>query len=197
MMKQNEQSSVHRPHITEVRAEHRRLRYKMRYRRTLLSTVAVLLVAAAAAILVATLVMPVLRIYGTSMSPTLHDDEIVASIAEKEFKTGDIVAFYYGNKILVKRCIAGPGDWVEIDGDGNVTVNGVLLVEPYLTEKTLGICDLEFPYQVPDEHWFLMGDNRAESVDSRSEQLGCIRTEDMIGRIFFRIWPLNQAGGIQ
>ncbi len=182
------------PTLEQLQAERDRLRYKRRYARTLRTTLYALIVVAAAAVLVATLWMPVLQIYGSSMAPTLTDGDIVVCLKSDEFQTGDLVAFYYGNKLLVKRVICGPGDWVDIDDDGSVYVNNKPIDEPYIHQKALGESDLQYPYQVPDERWFLMGDNRAISVDSRSTQVGCVAQEQIVGRITFRIWPLNTIG---
>ena len=184
------------PTTEQLANERRRLRYKSKYNRTLRSTVAILVVVAALAVLIATLWMPVLRIYGSSMSPTLHDGQIVVSIKSSRFEPGDIAAFYHGNKLLIKRYIAGPGQWVDIDVDGNVFVDGTLLDEPYLAEKAYGQANIELPYQVPDERYFLMGDNRGVSVDSRNTAVGCVSTEQIVGKVIFRIWPLSAFGAI-
>ena len=156
-----------------------------------------LIVVAAVAVLVATIWMPVLQIYGASMAPTLDEGDIVISVKGSDFAPGDLVAFYMGNKILVKRCIAGPGQWVDIDADGNVYVDGELLDEPYLTEKALGDCDIELPYQVPDNRYFCMGDHRSTSVDSRSTTVGCVSDEQIVGKIVFRVWPLPGFGALR
>ena len=184
------------PTTQQLANERRRLRYKSRYNRTLRSTVAILLVVAALAVLIAMLWMPVLRIYGSSMAPTLQDGQIVVCVKSARFEPGDIAAFYHGNKLLIKRYIAGPGQWVELDGDGNVFVDGTLLDEPYLTEKAYGQTNIELPYQVPDERYFLMGDNRSVSVDSRNTAVGCVSTEQIAGKVVFRIWPLSAFGPI-
>ena len=185
------------PSSTEVELELRRERYKNRYKRTLKSTVSALVTAAAAAVLVATLWMPVLQIFGSSMTPTLQEGQIVVSVKAKDLEKGDIVAFYYGNKVLVKRYIAGAGSWVDILEDGTVTVDGVVLEEPYLTEKAFGICDLELPYQVPEESYFLMGDHRETSVDSRHSSVGCISAEQIVGKITYRVWPFAVFGRVK
>ena len=185
------------PTTEQIEQERNRLRHKRRYSRTLKSTIAILVVVAAAAILVATLWMPVLQIYGTSMTPTLEDGQIVVSVKSSNFKTGDIVAFYHGNKLLIKRFIAGPADWVDIDADGNVSVNGTVLDEPYITEKAYGETNITLPYQVPDNRYFLMGDNRDVSVDSRNTAVGCVSDEQIVGKVIFRIWPLSQFGPVQ
>lgn len=182
------------PTAEQLDMERRRLRYKRRYNRTLRSTVAILIVVAALAVLAATLWMPVLRVYGSSMAPTLHNGEILVSVKTKGFSSGDIIAFYHGNKLLIKRYIAGSADYVNIDEDGAVSVNGTLLDEPYLAEKAYGEADIEFPYQVPDQRYFVMGDNRSVSIDSRSSIVGCIAGDQIVGKVVFRVWPLSAFG---
>lgn len=195
MNKQAEKRQV--PDVDRLKEELKRERYKYRYMGMLRSTVSTLVVVAALAILVATLWMPVLQIYGSSMTPTLEEGQIVISVKGTDFQQGDLVAFYLGNKLLVKRVIAGPADFVSIADDGTVSVNGQVLDEPYVDELALGQCDLLFPYQVPDERYFLMGDHRATSVDSRSSVVGCVAEEQIVGRIVLRVWPLSQMGGIE
>lgn len=185
-----------RPTLAQLEAELKRVNYRRRYGRVLRSTIYSLVVVAALAVLVATIWMPVLQIYGSSMNPTLTEGDIVLSVKGTDFQPGELVAFYMGNKVLVKRCIAGPGQWVDIDRDGNVYVDGELLDEPYLTEKALGDGNIEMPYQVPESRWFCMGDQRATSVDSRHDSVGCISEEQIVGRIVFRIWPLNVFGAL-
>ena len=182
------------PTAEQLDMERRRLRYKRRYNRTLRSTVAILIVVAALAVLAATLWMPVLRVYGSSMAPTLHNGEILVSVKTKDFSSGDIIAFYHGNKLLIKRYIAGSADYVNIDEDGAVSVNGTLLDEPYLAEKAYGEADIEFPYQVPDQRYFVMGDNRSVSIDSRSSIVGCIAGDQIVGKVVFRVGPLSAFG---
>lgn len=185
------------PSATEVEQELKREQYKRRYRRTLKSTLFALVTAAAAAVLVATLWLPVLQIFGSSMTPTLKEGQIVVSIKDNEMEPGDIVAFYYGNKVLIKRYIAGPGTWVDIQEDGTVLLDGEVLDEPYLTEKAFGICDLELPYQVPEGTYFLMGDQRDTSVDSRHSSVGCISADQIVGKIVYRVWPLEVFGTVK
>ena len=185
-----------RPSVEQLEEELNRVKYKQRYRVVLKSTVYTLITVAAVAVLVATLWLPVLQIYGSSMTPTLQDGEIVCSVKTADLEQGDIVAFYYNNKILVKRVIAGPGEWVDISPEnGNVYINDMLLEEPYLTEKNFGDADIELPYQVPDGKIFVMGDHRATSVDSRHTAVGCVAEEQIVGKIVFRVWPLDQIGG--
>lgn len=179
------------PDVELLKKELDRVNYKTKYRSVLKSTIFMLVVVAAIAVLVATTWLPVLQIYGSSMTPTLNEGEVVVSVKGSSFKQGDLIAFYYGNKILVKRCIATPGQWVDIDEDGNVYVDGKRLNEPYVKEKAFGDCDIKLPYQVPEDRYFCLGDHRETSVDSRNSSVGCISKEQIIGRIFFRIWPLN------
>ena len=184
------------PSAEQLEAELKREKYKRRYHSVLRSTIYTLITVAAIAVLVATLWLPVLQIYGSSMTPTLQDGEIIFSVKTADLEPGDIVAFYYNNKILVKRVICGPGDWVNIDEDGTVYVNEVRLKEPYLAEKALGDCNIELPYQVPDGKIFVMGDHRSTSEDSRNTAVGCVAQEQIVGKIIFRIWPLNRLGDV-
>ena len=182
------------PTLAQLKAELKRERHRRTYGLTLRSTIYSLITVAAVAVLVATLFLPVLQIYGTSMTPTLYDGDVVVSVKTGRLERGDVVAFYYNNKILVKRVIAGPGQWVDIDEDGSVYVDGELLDEPYVEEKALGTCNIELPYQVPDGRWFVMGDHRSVSVDSRDQSVGCVFEEQIVGRLTFRLWPLNRIG---
>lgn len=180
--------------VEQLEQELKREIYKKRYRRVLRSTVYTLITVAAAAVLAATLLLPVLRIYGTSMTPTLENGDIVAAVKGSKFERGNIIAFWLNNKILVKRVIAQPGEWVDIDEDGNVSVNGEPLEEPYLVEKALGECDIDLPYQVPEGRIFVMGDHRSTSLDSRNSTVGCVAEEQIVGKLMFQIWPIEGFG---
>lgn len=194
-MKQNEKNNADAlqslPSAEQLQGEIKREKYKLRYKRVLKSTVYALIVVAAVAVLIATLVLPVVQIAGTSMEPTLTEGDIVVLAKTKDPDRGDLCAFSYSNKILIKRVIGIPGDYIEIDGEGNVFVNGEYLDEPYLTVKALGECDVEFPFQVPENQFFLMGDQRDASIDSRSTVIGCVTDDQIVGKILFRIWPFD------
>ena len=181
----------------ELQSEIDRVAYQRKFRDTLRSTIFILITVAAAAVLIATLILPIFRIVGTSMSPTLDEGNVVLALKDKNVHQGDLVAFYYNNRVLVKRVIATSGEWVSIDANGNVYVNDQLLNEPYLKEKSLGSCDLDFPYQVPDGTVFVMGDHRDVSIDSRTKAMGCISGDEMIGKLWIRIWPLKQFGAVR
>lgn len=182
--------------IKELRQELRRVKYNNKFAATLFNTIGTLVVVAAAAILVANLWLPILQVTGTSMSPTLQEGQVLMASKGHDFKTGDVIAFYYNNKILVKRVIAMPGDWVNISEDGTVYVNDIAIDEPYLKEKALGDCNIELPYQVPESKIFVMGDNRSVSLDSRNTAIGCISEEQVVGRIAFAIWPLSKIAKV-
>lgn len=185
------------PTLEQMEEEIAYLKYRKKYGSALRGTIYSLAVVAAIAILIATLWMPVLQITGASMTPTLVDGQFVVAVKSNEFQPGDITAFYYNNKILIKRVIASAGDWVNIDEAGNVYVNGVLLEEPYLQEKALGECNIELPYQVPDGKVFVMGDDRAVSLDSRTTAVGPVSKEQVLGRVLFRVWPFGELGRIE
>lgn len=190
-------SSVELPSLELLEAELKKEQYKRSYRRVLKSTAFSLMVVAAVAVLIAVLLLPVLQISGTSMTDTLQNEDIVVAVNSSKFKTGDVVAFYYNNNILIKRVIASSGDWVDIDEDGNVYVNEVKLDEPYVKELALGECDIDLPYQVPDKKCFVMGDHRATSIDSRSTAVGCVSDDAVVGKILFRVWPLSEIGFVK
>lgn len=195
MMKRKRELVI--PEAEDLERELKRERYRHRYQNVLKSTVYTLITVSAIAILVATLWLPVLQIYGSSMTPTLSDGQIVFTVKTSDLEKGEVIAFYYNNKILVKRVIAGPGDWVNMDPDGTVYVNDVALDEPYIEEKAYGDCNIELPYQVPDGKIFVMGDHRSTSVDSRNTAVGCVAQEQIVGKIVFRIWPLKDIGLVQ
>lgn len=191
-----QKTPVEQPSLEQLEAELKRSQYKRNYGKTIRSTLFSLVVVAAIAVLVATLWMPVLRISGSSMVPTLCEGQIVVTVKTSSFEPGDIVAFYQGNKLLIKRYIAGPGDWVNIDAEGNVSVNGEELDEPYLVEKAYGETNIELPYQVPESRYFLMGDNRDVSIDSRNTSVGAVAEDQIVGKVVFRIWPLSVFGPV-
>ena len=179
------------PSTAEVKAERERLAYRSRYAWVLRSTVYALVVVAAIAVLLATLFLPVLQVSGDSMNPTLQDHDIIVLAKAGEMKTGDLCGFYWQNKLLLKRVIGLPGDVITLDEDGVVTVNGETLDEPYVDELALGECDIKFPYQVPENRYFVLGDHRATSVDSRSSVIGCVEKSQIVGKVFLRVWPLS------
>lgn len=177
--------------INQIESELKREKYKSKYIKVLKSTIYALIIIAALAALIATLIMPVLQISGDSMTPAYNSGEIVLTVKTNNLKSGDVIAFYHGNKILVKRIIAKEGNWVNITEDGKVYINGQLLDEPYVKELSLGEYNIEFPYQVPAQQLFVLSDNRSNNIDSRNTDIGCVKQEDIIGKILLRIWPLK------
>lgn len=181
------------PSTKELEAELHNEKYKSKYKKILKSTVYILLIVVAISAIVATLVFPVLKIYGTSMSPVVNNGDIVVAVKKNKFNSSDVVAFYYNNRMLVKRVIATPQDWVNIDEDGNIYVNNVLLDESYTYGKTVQ-GDIEYPFQVPSDSYFVLSDQREIMVDSRNKEIGCIKQEDIVGKVVFKVWPVGRFG---
>lgn len=194
---QAENQQLSTPSLEAIEGALKKEQYRNTYGRVLRSTIFSLIVVAAAAVLIAVLVLPVLQISGESMTDTLQDGDIVVAVNHSKFETGDVIAFYYNNNILVKRVIAYAGDWVDIDADGNVYVNGARLDEPYISDKALGECNIDLPYQVPDGRCFVMGDHRATSIDSRNTAVGCVSSDMVVGKILVRVWPLSELGTVK
>lgn len=190
-------AEIKRPNIEQLQTELNRLSYRSKYRKVLLSTIYTLIVVAAFSILISATFLPVLKIYGSSMTPTVSEGDIVVALKGSAFEKGDVIGLWYGDKLLVKRVIAGPGQWVNIDREGNVYVDDQLLDEPYLAEKAFGDCNIELPCQIPDDRYFVLGDHRATSQDSRNTVVGNIAKEQIVGRIIFRIWPFDRIGTVQ
>ena len=190
-MLHRKKKEVSLPTKKQVETERKRYRRQKAYNKALGGTVYVLTIVAAVAVLIATLVLPVLQIEGTSMEPTLHNGDIVLLMKTTRFNHGDLCGFTWNNKLLIKRVIGVPGDWIEIDTDGTVYLNGEMLDEPYVQEKAFGECDLEFPFQVPQEQYFVIGDMRESSIDSRNTLIGCIPKDQIVGKVFFRVWPIK------
>ena len=193
-MSEKNEKKVFVPSLKDIQTERKRIRRGSLYWKSLQSTIAVLVVVAAVAVLITTLFLPILQISGDSMSPTMENNEIIVLWKTKKFERGDLIGFYYQGKILLKRVVALPGDEVAIDAEGNVYVNGEILEEPYVPEKKLGDCDLEFPYKVPGTSYFVLGDRRSNSVDSRNSVIGAVSREDIIGKVFLRVWPIARFG---
>ena len=194
--KKNPPAVTDLPETEVIRTAYENVSYIDRLRQSIISTTNILIVVAAIAILVAMLFLPVLRIYGESMNATLHSGELVVSVKGAKFETGDVIAFYYNNNVLVKRVIATSGQWVDMDLDGNVYVNSQKIEEPYVDSKSFGEPDIDFPYQVPDDRVFVLGDNRSVSIDSRHLAVGCVTSEQIVGKIVFRVWPLTKLGPV-
>lgn len=195
-MSERDLAHVEIPSIEQVEAELSERKHKKEYGRALRNTICVLIVVAAIAVLISTLILPVLQASGGSMEPTLYDGDIIVLVKTDKYHTGELIGFYYQNKLLLKRVIASAGDYVDIDDNGVVMVNGKVIDEPYVSELSKGSCDISLPYQVPDGRIFVMGDHRAVSIDSRTKAVGCIETDQIVGRVFFRIWPLNRFSSI-
>lgn len=192
-----EPDSRKRPSSDEIAGEINTRRRNRRILRVVASTIGALLTVAAIVVLLATFLFPTLRIYGTSMTPTLEEGEIVVSVKTPTYHTGEVIAFYYNNKILVKRVICGPGDWFNMQKDGTVYINNVKIDEPYVSELGFGSCDLDLPYQVPEDQYFVMGDQRVTSIDSRMSQVGCVPMDRIVGRVILRVWPLSDVSVVE
>jgi signal peptidase I len=193
-MMTKEKKEISLPTRKQVETERKRYRRQKAYNKALRGTIYVLTIVAAVAVLIATLVLPVLQIEGTSMEPTLTNGDIVLLAKTTRFNHGELCAFTWNNKLLVKRVIGLPGDWIEIDTDGTIYLNGEQLEEPYVAQIAFGECDLEFPFQVPQEQYFVVGDMRENSVDSRNSLIGCIPKDQIVGKVFFRVWPFEKIG---
>ena len=191
-MKKNKNIST--PTLRQIETELRKEEYRSSRKRILRGSISTLIVIAAATVLISTFLLPVLKIYGTSMTPALDAGDIVVTVRSGSYNRGDVIAFYYNNKVLIKRIIGLPGEWVDIDENGNVSVDGEILEEPYLTEKSQGEYDIELPYQVPDGRYFIMGDHRQVSSDSRNSAVGCVSEEQIVGKLIFRVWPFSKIG---
>lgn len=189
-----QEDASRRPSQDQIAVELNERKRKRRVLGVVATTIGGLLTVAAVVVLLATFLFPTLRIYGTSMAPTLNEGEVVVSVKTPDYNAGDIVAFYYNNKILVKRVICGPGDWLDMSEDGTVYVNKQKVDEPYVSERGRGTCDIELPYQVPDGEWFVMGDQRLSSIDSRTMQIGCVAQDRMVGHVLLRVWPFDALG---
>ena len=191
-MRKNKNIST--PTLRQIETELRKEEYRSSRKRILRGSISTLIVIAAATVLISTFLLPVLRIYGTSMTPALDAGDIVVTVRSGSYNRGDVIAFYYNNKVLIKRIIGLPGEWVDIDENGNVSVDGEILEEPYLTEKSQGEYDIELPYQVPDGRYFIMGDHRQVSSDSRNSAVGCVSEEQIVGKLIFSVWPFSKIG---
>ena len=190
------EQQIEKPSIEQLKKELKRENNKKEYRKVLRNTLIVVVTVAALAVLVSSFFITVLKVTGESMTPTLQTGEIVVAQNQSNFEPGDLMAFYYNNKVLVKRVLGSPGDWIDIDSSGNVTVNGVIIQEDYVSDKSLEPTDIEFPYQVPENRYFVLGDHRSASIDSRSSVVGCVTKEQLIGKLVFRIFPLSSFGGL-
>ena len=190
-MRHTPRGTVPLPTKKPVEAERKRYRRQKAYNKALGGTIYVLTIVAAVAVLIATLILPVLQIEGTSMEPTLVNGDIVLLTKTTRFTRGELCGFSWNNKLLIKRVIGVPGDWIEIDTNGTVYLNGEMLDEPYAQQLAVGECDLEFPFQVPQEEYFVLGDMRETSIDSRTTLIGCVKKDQIVGKVFFRVWPLK------
>lgn len=195
-MKKKQWQSKPLPTMEQIEAERKRMEYRKQYKKALFGTIYALIIVAAVAVLISSLILPVMQISGSSMDPTLCNGDIIVLIKTKDYKTGDLCSFSWNNRTLIKRIIASAGDWIEIKEDGTVFVNGEELNEPYVLEKSLGECDISFPYQVPEKSYFVMGDKRNVSIDSRSTAIGCVNEDQIVGKVWIRIYPFSNIGSI-
>jgi signal peptidase I len=196
MKKHKKQSELTIPQNSDLEKLLEAEKYRLRFRHMLMNTIFTMIIAASVSVLIAVYVIPVIRIYGESMSPTIVNGDVVVTLANPSLKRGDIIAFYHNNKVLAKRVIAFSGEWVDIDEDGIVYIDSVPLDEPYIDKTALGDCTIDLPYQVPEGSLFVMGDNRSISLDSRDAAIGCISEEEMVGKLILRIWPFTRIGKI-
>lgn len=192
-----ETNTVNIPELALLEEEFAAYQERKKKRQTILRTMGVLATVSAAAVLVAILFLPVLRVYGSSMTPTLKQGSIVLSVKAKDIEIGDVIAFYNNNRIIVKRAVAQAGDWVDIDSEGNVYINGELTDEPYVSDKALGDCDIELPYQVPENKIFVLGDHRSVSIDSRNTSIGPVEKSKVVGKLIYCVWPMEHRGKIK
>lgn len=192
-----EKKKIELPSLTQLEAELDRENRKRRYRGELGKMAGVLIVLACVLALAADMMLPVLQVNGTSMEPTLRQGDVVISMRGADFTRGDMIAFYHSDKILVKRVIGLSGEWIDINSDGDVYIDGVLLQEPYLEEKSFGECNIELPCQVSKGKVFVMGDHRSVSEDSRSSRIDCVSQAQIIGKLKFRVWPFESIGPVQ
>ena len=182
------------PELNEIESEMSQVRSKGRFRQSLKGTFGALVVVVAIAVIIAFILLPVLKITnGHNMEPGFQTGDIILLQKTSKAEKGDVCAFYFNNKLLLRRVIAGEGDKVEIDEQGYVKVNGEFLEEDgYISEHALGQCDIDFPFHVPAGQYFVMGDNRDFAFDSRATNFGCVSQEEIYGKPMARIYPFDR-----